>query len=122
MSPIIRCLHFRDELTVEHVHEDGGRVGVTGLTRVVSSVGQTGLGDQQPAGGAGLGLLRLQADATPAAGWVEVHHLGALQPHDWTGRCRVHIHRARQADGAALFHVHLGGTMDVGLCRWKKKK
>lgn len=82
-------------LTVKHVHEHGGRVGVARPARVVAGVGQSGLGDQQPAGGARLGLLRLQADAAPAARRVEVHHFGALQPHDRAGRRRVHVHRTR---------------------------
>lgn len=99
------------------MHEHGGRVGVARPARVVAGVGQPGLGDQQPAGGARLGLLRLQADAAPAARRVEVHHLGALQPHDRAGRRRVHVHRTRQADGAALLHVHLRGPVYVGLGR-----
>lgn len=97
--------------------EHCGRVGVARLARVVAGVGQPGLGDQQPAGGARLGLLRLQADAAAAAGRVEIHHLGALQPDHRAGRRRVHVHRTRQADGAALLHVHLGGPVDVGLGR-----
>jgi len=99
------------------VDEHRGRVRVARLASVVPGVGQPGLGDQQPAGGARLGLLRLQADAAPAPGRVEVHHLRALQPHHRAGRRRVHVHRARQADGAALLHVHLRGPVDVGLRR-----
>lgn len=105
----------RFSLTVQHVDEHGGGVRVARLARVVARVGQPRLGDQQPAGGARLGLLRLQADAAAAARRVEVHHFGALQPHHRAGRRRVHVHGARQADGAALFHVHLGGPVDVGL-------
>lgn len=103
------------ELTVEHVDEYGSSVRVARLARVVAGVGQPGLGDQQPAGGARLGLLRLQADAAAAAWRVEVHHLGALEPHHRAGRRRVHVHRAREADGAALLHVHLRGPLDVCL-------
>lgn len=103
------------KLTVEHVYKDGRRVRVARLARIVASVGQPGLGDQQPAGGARLCLFRLQADAAAAARRVEVHHLGALEPHHRAGRRRVHVHRARQADGAALLHVHLRRPLDIGL-------
>lgn len=101
------------------MNEHGGRVRVARLARVVTGVRQTGFGYQQPTGGTRFGLLRFQADAAAAAGRVEVHYFRALQPHHRAGRRRMYVHRTRKADGAALFHVHLGRSVDVGLGRCK---
>lgn len=107
-------------LTIEHVDPDGRRVGVGRHAGVVARVGQLGPRDEQLGRGALLGALRLQRDA--AARRVEVHDGGAMVPQHGAGRRRVHIDRARQADGRPLLHEHLLGARYVGLGRCEDRE
>lgn len=104
-----------EDLTIENMDVDTGRVGVGGDTGVVARVRQRGLGDEELGGGSRGGLLSLQRDTT--AGRVKVDHSPALVPVDRARRRRVHVNRAGERDGRPFLHVDILGAPDVRLSR-----